>query len=167
MNKTNVSGVTLGCSRHACACGKVKRMTRLSFVSLIALSATIGPPQSNAQTKTPFSGRWDFVVTAKDANYPDWLEIASKDGEWTARMQPRTGSVHPVKIVKLDGDHLALLISAANTKRPDTTWELTSASGKISGVEKHGEEKFATLVGVPAPMLKRDPPKAWTNPEPL
>jgi 3-keto-disaccharide hydrolase len=137
-------------------------MTRLSLALLLALSATIGFAQ-----KTPFAGRWDFVVTTKDASYPDWLEVAEKDGAWAARMQPRTGSVHPVKIVKLDGDHLTLLISAANTKRPDTTWELTAASGKLSGIEKHGDDATAKLAGVRAPELKRDMPKAWTTAEPL
>ncbi len=138
-------------------------MTRLPFVSLIALSAI----SVFAQPKTPFAGRWDIVVTTKDATYPDWLELAQKDGEWAARMQPRAGSVHAVKIVKLDGDHLTLLVSAANKKRPDTTWELTAAAGKFSGIEKHGDETAAQLAGVHAPELKRNPPKAWTAPEPL
>ncbi len=118
--------------------------------------------------KTPFAGRWDFVVTTKDASYPDWLEVAEKDGAWAARMQPRTGSVHPVKIVKLDGDRLTLLISAANTKRPDTTWELTGSFRQTQRNRKaRRSDTAAKLAGVRAPELKRDMPKAWTTAEPL
>jgi len=141
-------------------------MTRPSFVSFICTAAIAVVPLFS-QLKSPFAGRWDLVVTAGDQTYPDWMELAEKDGAWQARVQPRTGSVHPVKVVKLEGNHLTLLISAANKKRGDTTWELIAAGGKISGVEKHGEENAAQLAGVRAPALKRDPPKAWSNPEPL
>jgi hypothetical protein len=141
-------------------------MTRRSFVTLTSLAAIALAPLL-AESKSPFAGRWDIVVTAGDQTYPDWMELIEKDGAWQARVQPRTGSVHPVKVVKLEGDHLTLLISAANTKRPDTTWELTAAGGKISGSEKHGDSNAAQLAGVQAPALKRDPPKAWSNPEAL
>lgn len=122
---------------------------------------------STAWAASPFAGRWDVTVKSADATYPDWFELTEKDGTATVRLQPRTGSVHPVKLVSLDGNRLVLQLSAANTKRAETTWELTAAGGKISGTEKHGSEAFAQLAGVRAPELKRDPPKAWTNPEPL
>jgi hypothetical protein len=116
---------------------------------------------------SPFAGRWDITVKSADATYPDWLELVEKDGTATARIQPRTGSVRPAKVVSLDGGRLVLELSAANTKRPGTTWELTAGNGKISGAEKHGNDAFAQLAGVRAPELKRNPPKAWSNPEPL
>jgi hypothetical protein len=95
------------------------------------------------------------------------MELIEKDGAPQVRVQPRTGSVHPVKVLALDGNRLTLQLSAANTKRPETTWELAAAGGKISGSEKHGETATAQLAGVRAPELKRDAPKAWSNPEPL
>ena len=120
-----------------------------------------------AQSRSPFAGRWDIVVTAGNQSYPDWMELTEKDGAPQVRVQPRTGSVHPVKVVALEGDRLTLQLSAANAKRPETTWELTAAGGKISGSEKHGADATAQLAGVRAPELKRDAPKAWSNPEPL
>jgi len=125
------------------------------------------PATLPAQSKNPFAGRWDIVVTAGDQTYPDWMELNEKDGAIQARMQPKGGSVHPVTVIKLEGDHLTLRISAAGKKNPETTWELTASGAKISGTENHGDQVFAKLSGVRAPELKRDPPKAWGAPEPL
>lgn len=122
---------------------------------------------ARSQTSNPFAGRWDIVVTAAKETYPDWMEMVERDGSWQARMQPKGGSVHPVNVVKQDGDHLTLRILAANTKRPESTWELTAAGGRISGEEKHGDQVFAKLMGVRAPELKRAEPKAWSTPKPL
>lgn len=95
------------------------------------------------------------------------MELVQKDGAIQARMQPKGGSVHPVTVIKLEGDHLTLRISAAGKKNPETTWDLTASGGKISGTEIHGDHVFAKLAGVRAPELKRNPPKAWSTPEAL
>jgi hypothetical protein len=112
-----------------------------------------------AQT-SPFAGRWDMVVTTDKESYPDWMDLVMKDGAPQVRVQERTGSVHPVSNVKLDGSHLTLMVSRTKT------WELTAQGGKISGTQKTGET-VAQLAGVRAPELKRDAPKAWTSPEAL
>jgi len=116
---------------------------------------------------SPFAGRWDITVTTPTGAYPDWMEFVVKDGSPDVRVQPRGGSVHPVTVVKSDGSRLSLLVSKANTKRPDVTWELTVNGDQLTGTEKHGDAVAAQLAGVRAPALKRDMPKAWTNPEPL
>ena len=110
-----------------------------------------------------FTGRWDITVTTPNATYPDWMEVTDSG----ARVQPRGGSVHPVTVVKEDGSHLSLLVSKASSKRPEVTWELTVNGDKLSGTEKEGDKVAAKLSGVRAPALKRDPPKAWADPEPL
>jgi hypothetical protein len=46
------------------------------------------------------------------------------------------------------------------------TWELDAAGDKLTGVQKRGTNSLA-LAGVRAPELKRNPPAAWTDPEPL
>jgi hypothetical protein len=145
----------------------LKIMTRLLFAGFVAASLVPMWMPARAQSRSPFAGRWDIVVTAGNQTYPDWMELTEKDGAPQVRVQPRTGSVHPVKVVALEGNHLTLQLSAANAKRPETTWELTAAGGKISGSEKHGSDATAQLAGVRAPELKRDAPKAWSNPEPL
>jgi hypothetical protein len=154
-------------------CGNVERMTRrmllssLATTSLVLAAFSIRLVPAYAQSRNPFAGRWDIVVTAGDQTYPDWLELVEKDGAVQARVQPKSGNVRPVTVIKLEGDHLTLRISAANKKNPETTWELTASGGKISGTEKHGDQAAAQLAGVRAPELKRDPPKAWSTAEPL
>jgi hypothetical protein len=46
------------------------------------------------------------------------------------------------------------------------TWDLDAAGDKLSGMQKKGTEMIA-LTGVRAPALQRNPPAAWTDPEPL
>ena len=113
-----------------------------------------------------FLGRWDVTVTTANGGYPDWMEVVEKDGSLSARVQPRGGSVHPAAGVKLAGSHLIVTVSAANARGPETTWDLTAAGDHIMGTQKHGDNE-AQLAGVRAPALKRKPPKAWTNPEPI
>src|SRR5690242_6416072 len=114
----------------------------VSFLMPTALMTTA------AWAASPFAGRWDITVKSADATYPDWLEVVEKDGAATARVQPRTGSVRPVKIVSNEGGKMVLQISAANKKNPETTWELSASGGKIGGTESHGGAKFAELAGV-------------------
>jgi hypothetical protein len=76
------------------------------------------------------------------------------------RVVGRTGSVHPAKDVKVQGSQLTLTNGAS-------IWELKIVEGKLSGVERHGDALGAAMSGVRAPALKRDPPAAWTTPEPL
>jgi hypothetical protein len=110
---------------------------------------------------SPFAGRWDITVKTPSATYPDWMELLEKDGKNEARVQPRGGSVHPVTVVKSEGSHLVLGVTKTST------WELTVNGDQLTGVEKRDDMAAAQLTGVRAPALKRSPPKAWTNPEPL
>lgn len=117
--------------------------------------------------ETPFLGRWDIVVTGAKETYPDWMEVVTKDDKPQVRVQPRTGSVHPVTNVDLDGPHMTLTLSAANQRGPEVTWDLKFADGKIVGSQKRGGVEMAKLEGVRAPALKRPMPKSWTRPEPI
>lgn len=137
-------------------------MKRLFLVTLIfAISAL-------AQKKNPFAGRWDITITSPKESYPDWMEVIEKDGKTEARVQPRGGSVHPVDIVKLSGSTLTLLVSKASSKGPEVTWELAAKGDRITGIAKRGGAATDLhIAGVRAPALKRDAPKAWSDPEPL
>jgi hypothetical protein len=109
---------------------------------------------------SPFSGRWDLTVVTPEATYPSWMELADEGATPAVRVVGRTGSVHPAKDVKAQGSQLTLANGGS-------VWELKIEHGKLSGVERHGDVVAAQLSGVIAPALKRDPPAAWTNPEPL
>lgn len=111
----------------------------------------------------PFLGRWDITVTPqKGTVYPDWMEAAERDGKLEVRVQPRSGSVHPVTNVQQEGAKMTLTLSA-----PSTTWELEVKGGHLTGVEKHDGVVAAELAGVRAPELKRKAPREWSTPEPI
>src|SRR5664279_5328197 len=140
-------------------------MKPFSLVCLLAAAAMIPAAAQNAAMKSgAFTGRWDLEVTPKAANtkaYPDWMEVGVKDGAPAVRIQPRSGSAYYVKGFKIAGTHLSI-------QNNDTaTWELDLKGGKLSGVEKHGAQAFADLAGQRAPLLKHNPPKAWTAAEPI
>ena len=76
---------------------------------------------------------------------------------------------NPVKACKSERRVRYRLVSACNApckQQIDSTLYPTADGGKLTGVQKRGENTIA-LVGVRAPELKRKAPKAWTNPEPL
>ena len=134
---------------------------KIILVLLLLISAL------QAKESTPFAGRWDVTVTPQTGgSYPDWLEVVDHDGKFDVRVQPRSGSVHGVNEVKIDGAKLILTI-ASPAKGPATTWELEVKSNKLTGVQKHGDAVTAQLAAVRAPEMKRKAPKAWGDPVPL
>jgi hypothetical protein len=139
-------------------------MKPFSLVCLLAAAVIPAAAQNAAMKGGPFTGRWDLTVTPKAANtkaYPDWMEVGVKDDAPAVRIQPRSGSAYYVQGFKVAGTHLSV------QNNDTTTWELDFKSGKLSGVEKHGADVFADINGVRAPLLKRNPPKAWSAAEPV
>jgi hypothetical protein len=137
-------------------------MKRLSLVCLLAGIALI---PAYAQKPGPFTGRWDLTVTPKAPNsktYPDWMEVAEKDGAPAVRIQPRSGSAFYAKEFKTDGAQLN-----AQWANGTTTWDLVLKDGRLSGTEKHNGKDFADLSGVRAPALDRKAAKAWAAAEPI
>jgi hypothetical protein len=135
--------------------------------SLVLALAALWPVSSYGQKPSPFVGRWDFNLTAPDApsRGATWLGITEKNGALDVWYQPTGGNVYQLKDVKADGSHLTLTLSAGG-KSGATTWELDAAGNALNGTQKRGANSFP-LHGVRAPELKRNPPKAWSVPEPL
>jgi hypothetical protein len=135
-------------------------MKPLIVVCLLLLAALM---PASAQNAVPFNGRWDLTVTPKATGaqaYPDWMEVGVKDGAAAVRIQPRSGSAFYAKAFHAEGT-----LFSVEWGTGDTTWDLDLKDGKLTGTEKHGANVFADLSGVPAPALKRAPPKAWAAPE--
>jgi|SRR5579871_6721189 len=122
-----------------------------AFVAILAVAQT---------TTNPFLGRWDFNITTPSGTRASWLGITEKNGKLEVWYQPTGGNDYEVKDVTLNGTHLTLKLN------PGTIWELDAKDGKLTGVQKRGENTVA-LAGLREPELKRNPPKAWTQPEPL
>jgi 3-keto-disaccharide hydrolase len=151
-------------------------MKKLLIVIAIAVAALI--PALSQRSANPFAGRWDVTLTVDGHQFPSWLEVTESAGTLKARVQQRTGNVRPAPEARMDGSRLLVTVAnaaparAASGRRPATparpalTWELTESSGKISGTQRRGDTT-GQLTGVRAPALKRDPPAAWSDPEPL
>jgi len=105
-----------------------------------------------------------MTVTTADETYPSWMEVVQKDGELSVRAQERTGNVHPVAAANLEGSSLIVTVSdavparpaeegrPASPARPALIWELSLENGKLTGVQKRGDES-AQIAGVRAPDL--------------
>ena len=129
-------------------------MQRRAIVLVLVLLPFVSPALiSLANALSPFAGRWDLTITTSKGSYPSWMEYADEGGMPVVRMVGRTGSVHSVRGVKVEGSHLTFA---------DPAWDLTVRDGKLTGRTSDG-----TLTGVPAPALNRNPTAAWTTPEPL
>jgi hypothetical protein len=107
----------------------------------------------------PFVGRWNFNISAPRRSGAAWLGVSDKNGQLQVWYQDTTGNVTQIRNFKLEGTHLIVPIGGA-------AWELDAVSGKLTGIEKRGDQSIP-LTGVRAPELKRAEPKAWTKPEPL
>jgi Domain of Unknown Function (DUF1080) len=132
------------------------------WIVLLALAA----PAVCQNGSSPFVGRWDFDVNTRTGPGANWLGITEKNGNLEIWFQPTGGHVHPVKDFHVDGSHLTLTVSPASGNRPAMIWELDASGGKLTGIQKLGDQS-TPLTGVRAPELKRSAPSEWTNPEPL
>jgi len=90
------------------------------------------------------------------------MEFVDEGGRPAIRMVGRTGSVHPVQNVKVAGSHLSF--SSDDSK---LAWDLAVQNGRLTGKQTRADGSSYTVSGIGAPSLQRDPPAAWTDPEPL
>jgi hypothetical protein len=135
------------------------------FMSGLMVVAGLAAPVF-AQKKSPFVGRWDFNITTPNGTRATWLGVTEIKDKLVVWFQPTGGNVYEVRDFKVEDSHLVLTLAAAKADSPALTWDLQAVDGKLTGVQKRGDNTLA-LTGVPAPALKRSPPKSWGNPEPL
>ena len=129
--------------------------------------ASLFPLVSQAAASEPLAGRWDLTITTPTETYPSWLEVQFTNGMPSVRVQGKVSSVHPGKDVKLDGtSHISFSTSEWFSKQTPVTWDITVAGGTLSGAQKR-PDVTGQIVGVPAPLLNRAAPEAWTKAEPL
>lgn len=128
-------------------------MRRILSLALLAAAAM-------AQTNNPFLGRWDFSVTNPNGVGANWLGVSQTPAGIEVWFQPTGGHVVQLKEFTIDGSKMTF------KPAPDTTWELTAADGKLTGMQKRGERALA-VTGVRAPELKARDIKSWSDPMPL
>lgn len=140
-------------------------MKRLGIIVLLLTG--VAAPSWAQSGRDPFLGRWDMTITQPNSTYPGWLEMVEKEGQPSARYQPRGGSVQPVREVKREGAQVVLTLTAASDTRPATSWELTASGDQLTGNLKRGDMVVGQVSGVRAPELKRAAPREWAAPVPL
>src|SRR3954447_16694 len=138
---------------------------RQFMFGLILVCAIQTSVLSETNTK-PFLGRWDFNVPTPTGTGGNWLGITDKGGALDVWFQPTGGHVHQVKNYRVDGSHLTLSLEEASATRPAMSWTLEPSGDRLVGVQKQGE-KSTPLNGVRTPELKRNAPKAWSQPQSL
>src|SRR5258708_36960786 len=106
-----------------------------------------------AQKGNPFLGRWDFNTGAARAN---WLGVTEKGGKTEVWFQPTGGNLYEVKDFKLEGSHLTLNLG-------QMTWQLEPKDGKLTGVQKRGDNT-SQLTGGRRPAPNGTEPNSRTNP---
>ena len=132
----------------------------------LLVAAALLIPAAAQNDANPFVGRWDFNIVNHGHTGAAWLGITGKAGSLEVWYQPTGGNVYQVKDFHVDGSHLSVTVSPASGRRKAMTWDLDAHGDKLTGVQKSGDFTVE-LTGVRAPELKRDPPAAWTDPEPL
>jgi len=73
-----------------------------------------------------FAGRWDLTLTGPNGSWPQWMEMAD-NGD--LRVQPRSGSVHPVKDAKVEGSHMTVGMGGG------TEWQLDVSGDRLTGTQ--------------------------------
>ena len=105
--------------------------------AVLAVAATLIGPASS-QTKNPFLGRWDLVVTSPRGTANQWMEIIEKDGKLDGRIQPGGGAVRPIVAAKMDGSHLIVTVAAAPTAPRQRQQESPARNGRRKRLPHQG-----------------------------
>jgi 3-keto-disaccharide hydrolase len=139
------------------------------FGRLVILSATISLPFSLlCGASSPFAGRWDLTVVTPKGTHPSWMEFADEGATPAIRIVGRVAHVHPARDVKVNGSQLSFsTMESWFSKDIPVTWKLEVKNRKLAGSQHRSDGVDGQITGVPAPLLDRKPPAAWTDPEPL
>jgi hypothetical protein len=132
---------------------------KLLILALAALTPAIAQKQGQ-----PLTGRWDLAIQTPAETYPSWLQV-TPDG--AVSVVGQVASVHPGKDVQLHGAHLSFTTSEWFGKQLKVVWDVTEASGKLSGTQTREDGTVGKLSGERAPAMHRAVPAQWSRPEPL
>ncbi|MGA2212877.1 MAG: DUF1080 domain-containing protein [Bryobacteraceae bacterium] len=137
----------------------MQRTFRAAVLFVLALLPAAFLLRIAANERSAFAGRWDLTITTQKDAYPSWMEFADEGGTPAIRMVGRTGSVHAVRGAAVRGSHLMFVDPQSSG---GGHWDLTVKDHELTGHSPDG-----AVSGVPAPLLNRKPPNAWSAPERL
>ena len=85
--------------------GVLALATLTLMVSMRMYSATANPSETPTSAQS-FLGRWDLTLKTPSREYPSWLEVTTKDGQFNARMVSRWGHARPLPKVEIANGHI-------------------------------------------------------------
>src|ERR1700683_1153834 len=146
-------------------------MKQFWFVIIVG-TALLRPALSQKTKDDPFAGRWDLTITSGNTSYPSWMELVNEGRSPAVRIVGRTGSARSVQDVAHFLTPYSSQLSFTTTesfggKPIKVTWAMNVQGDKLAGKQHRADGVDYELTGVRAPALKREPPAAWANPEPL
>jgi hypothetical protein len=118
-------------------------MHRCVLILLVLVACGFAAPV--AAQNTPFLGKWDITATTPKGSYPLWLEVTTENGQLVGMFQERTGSVHKLAEIAVEGRDLVFSggapkpgafkpVHRAHVEGGKLVGELTTASGKTAWV---------------------------------
>ncbi len=126
------------------------------------------PALSEKRAGSGVAGRWDLTIATGNTSYPSWMELVDEGASPAVRIVGRTGSARSVQEIKAEGSHLSFTSTESFDGKPiKVTWEIIAQGDMLTGKQHRADGVDYQLTGVRAPALKRQPPAAWTNAEPL
>ncbi|HUA15722.1 MAG TPA: DUF1080 domain-containing protein [Verrucomicrobiae bacterium] len=128
-------------------------------VGVSLLSAKGNPAEEPGQS---FLGRWDLTLTTPQREYPSWLEISRKNGQWQARLVSRWGHARVLPKVEIADDHITFVSPKEEEDRnDDMVFEGKLTGGKLEGTTTAPDGTPWQWTGERAPELKRTKPPKW------
>lgn len=130
-------------------------------------SATQNSSGPSAQTES-FLGRWDLTLKTPLQEYPSWLEITQKDGQFQARMVSRWGHARPLPKIEISNDHITFVSpKEEEDRKDDMVFEGKLSGNTLAGNTTGPDGTEWEWTGERAPGLKRKTPPMWGKPRPL
>jgi hypothetical protein len=124
-------------------------MRKVIFLHVMLLMVVLGGAFVAAQGN-PFLGKWDITATTATDKYPLWLEVKEENGQLTGYFQDRTGSVHKLPEIAVEGSELVFSPGAPKPDAPKPVHRAKAEKGRLVGTLTRGTQTVA-WVGVRPP----------------
>jgi hypothetical protein len=132
-------------------------------LALFALIVMVGGALSSAaqisgqaNSASPFLGRWDLTMMGGDHEYPSWIEIGQKDGNLTALFTGRWGNARPLPKVTITGTQITFVSPKEEEgSKADLIFAGELNGPSLSGTVNGPDGSTWKWTGVKAPALDK------------
>jgi hypothetical protein len=114
---------------------------------------------------SPFLGRWDLTIQARERTYPSWLELSRKDGKLAARFVGRWGNARPLPKVEIqNGELLFVSPKEEEDSSNDLVFRGRLTGAVLSGTAQGPDNASWNWTGKKAPPLSPASKSEWGKP---